>query len=63
MKVLITGKNSQVGTDLAKSVPGNIDLYTFNRNELDITSAQEVTSKLDEIKPDFIINTAGIYGS
>ncbi|MGY8815925.1 MAG: dTDP-4-dehydrorhamnose reductase [Gammaproteobacteria bacterium] len=58
MKVLITGKNGQVGKDLVKSVPKGIELFAFARHELDITSQQALIEKIDEIKPDYIINAA-----
>lgn len=58
MKVLITGKNGQVGHDLVKTVPKGIDLFSFGHDELDITCKSTITTKFNEIKPDYIINAA-----
>ncbi len=58
MRVLITGKNGQVGNDLVKTVPKGIDLYPFGHNDLDITCETTISTKLNEIKPDYIINAA-----
>ena len=58
MKVLITGKNGQVGNDLTKSVPKGIELYSFGHQELDITSQDALSDKIIDIKPDYIINAA-----
>jgi len=58
MKVLITGKNGQVGRDLEKSAPSEIHLVTCGHEELDIESPDSVYQKIGEEKPDVIINTA-----
>ena len=58
MKVLITGKDGQVGKDLIKSVPKGIELFSFGRHELDIGSQESVLKKVQEISPDYVINAA-----
>ncbi len=58
MKVLITGKKGQLGKDLVKSAPKGIELFPFGRDELDITSETAISEQLNEIQPEYIINTA-----
>ena len=59
MKVLITGKNGQVGINLAKSVPKGVELFKFGHPDLDITSQEALSEQIHEIEPDYIINAAG----
>lgn len=58
MKVLITGKNGQLGRELCKSVPKDIEFIAYGHQELDITSRDTVTRLISAAKPDVIINTA-----
>jgi len=58
MKVLITGKNGQLGRDLCKSVAKDIELVAYGHQELDITSRDTVTRMISTEKPDVIINAA-----
>ena len=58
MKVLITEKKGQLGKDLMKSAPKGIELFPFGRDELDITSETAISEQLNEIQPEYIINTA-----
>jgi dTDP-4-dehydrorhamnose reductase len=58
LKVLITGKNGQVGTELIKTVPKNVEAHSLTHLELDITSKETVSDRIHELKPDYIINAA-----
>ena len=58
MRVLITGKNGQVGSELTKSVPKEVELFAFGHSELDITSEDELSKIIHELEPDYLINTA-----
>ena len=58
MKVLITGKNGQVGNELIKSAPKDFDVHGLTHLELDITSKELLSIKIHELKPDYIINAA-----
>jgi len=58
LKVLITEKKGQLGKDLMKSAPKGIELFPFGRDELDITSETAISEQLNEIQPEYIINTA-----
>ncbi len=41
-----------------KSAPKGIELFPFGRDELDITSETAISEQLNEIQPEYIINTA-----
>lgn len=60
MKVLVTGCNGQVGHCLVKHLESrfDIELFAYDREELDITSQDDVLGKLKELKPNVIINAA-----
>lgn len=58
MKVLITGKNGQLGSELQKTCPANIELVCFSSNELDISNAEQVNELLITHSPDIVINAA-----
>jgi dTDP-4-dehydrorhamnose reductase len=58
MKVLITGKDGQVGHDLRKSAPKGIALVALGHQDLDVTSRENVSSIINTHKPDYIINAA-----
>lgn len=58
MKVLITGKNGQLGSELQKTCPSNIELICFGSKELDISNAEQVNELLISHSPDIVINAA-----
>ncbi|MCD9557566.1 dTDP-4-dehydrorhamnose reductase [Photobacterium carnosum] len=60
MKVLITGSNGQVGSCLVKQLQScpEIEFLAVDRNELDITSEQDVIKTVNEFLPNIIINAA-----
>lgn len=60
MKVLITGKNGQVGSCLVSQLSNiaSIDFLALGREELDITNAVQVNKIVNEYKPNVIINAA-----
>ncbi|MEZ8967576.1 dTDP-4-dehydrorhamnose reductase [Vibrio breoganii] len=58
MRVLVTGCNGQVGHCLVKQLHNNVELLAVDREELDITSRDAVSTLVSEFKPDFIINAA-----
>jgi len=60
MKVLITGKNGQVGSCLVSQlidIP-SIDFLALGREELDITNAEQVNEVVNKYQPTIIINAA-----
>lgn len=58
MKVLITGKNGQLGSELQKTCPSNIELICFGSKELDISNVEQVNELLISHSPDVVINAA-----
>ena len=60
MRILITGKNGQVGKCLVDLLEAQTDItfLALNREELDITDAIQVSKIVSEFEPDIIINAA-----
>lgn len=58
MKVLITGKNGQLGSELQKTCPSNVELICFGPKELDISNVEQVNELLISNSPDIVINAA-----
>lgn len=58
MKVLITGANGQLGSDLVRILQSHHDVFGFSRLELDITVLASVQEKVRHIVPDIIIHAA-----
>lgn len=59
MRILITGKNGQLGRCLQDAFLGSThETFFFSSSELDITNEDQVTSTLSDIVPDIIINAA-----
>ena len=61
MKVLITGSQGMLASDLARvwSAAGH-QVTGMSHAELDITNADQVTSAMEQISPDLLVNTPGI---
>lgn len=60
MKILVAGKDGQVGQALqaqAAKMP-SVDLVALSRNELDITDAASVQAAIGGHKPDLVMNAA-----
>ncbi|MGR5094965.1 dTDP-4-dehydrorhamnose reductase [Vibrio maritimus] len=60
MKVLITGSHGQVGHCLVNvlSARDDIEVFAYDREDLDITNEAQVSSVVAELKPDVIMNCA-----
>ncbi|GAA6135056.1 dTDP-4-dehydrorhamnose reductase [Oceaniserpentilla sp. 4NH20-0058] len=58
MKVLITGKNGQLGYELQQTVPVGAEVYAYASSELDISDEQAVQEIMQTIKPNIVINAA-----
>lgn len=57
-KVLITGGNGQLGYELQKTTPADVDFIAYDIEELDITSTENIQSVVSEFSPDIVINAA-----
>ena len=58
MKVLLTGATGQVGYEILRSKPKNIEIFHPNRDQLDLSDYESCKNIVLENKPDWIINTS-----
>jgi dTDP-4-dehydrorhamnose reductase len=58
MRILLTGKNGQVGWELQRSLPPLGNVIALSRDELDLASADAIRKTMRDIKPDIIVNAA-----
>jgi dTDP-4-dehydrorhamnose reductase len=58
MKILLTGKEGQVGFALHKKLASLGEVIATNRQELDLGNPEAIKTFIDKIKPDIIINPA-----
>jgi dTDP-4-dehydrorhamnose reductase len=58
MKILLTGKNGQVGFELKKKLSTLGEVIATGREELDLASPDAIRAIIDQTKPDIIINPA-----
>ncbi len=57
MKIIITGANGQLGTDLCKAL-SHFDLVPLTHKDIEITDMNSVKQVFGKYKPDVVINTA-----
>lgn len=57
MKVLITGANGQLGTDLCQSLK-HVEVIPLTHTDIEIADMSSVTDAFNEYRPDAVINTA-----
>jgi dTDP-4-dehydrorhamnose reductase len=58
MKILLTGKDGQVGLALHKKLVSVGEVIATNRNELSLENSDAIRAFIEKIKPDIIINAA-----
>ena len=58
MKILLIGKNGQVGWELNHSLPILGTVVALGRDKMDLSKPETLGSIIQEIKPDIIINAA-----
>jgi dTDP-4-dehydrorhamnose reductase len=58
MKILLTGKNGQVGWELNQSLSRLGNVFAMNRNEMDLSRPETLGPIIQDIRPDIIINAA-----
>lgn len=59
-RILITGKNGQLGWVLARAFAGLGEVFAFDRDELNLADAKAIRTCCERIKPTLILN-AGAY--
>ena len=60
MRILLTGKNGQVGSELHKILTQFGDVTATGRTEMDLTDPNQIRQTVRQVKPTLIIN-AGAY--
>lgn len=58
INVLITGADGQLGYELQRTAPDNVQLYCTDNRNLDITSPSAIAAFFDDVSPDVVINAA-----
>lgn len=58
MKILLTGKDGQVGFALHKKLASLGEVIATNRDMLDLNNPHAISTFIDQTKPDIIINSA-----
>jgi len=58
MKIVLIGKNGQLGWEFQRTLPSLGEVISFGHNELDVSDHQAVLNTLKDIKPNLIINTS-----
>lgn len=58
MRILLTGKNGQLGQTLLKRLAKNHEVLALGRDDLDLSKPDSIEEVLAGLKFDFIINTA-----
>ncbi len=58
MQILVTGASGQVGLALAQELKPFGDLCVPNRHDLDLSKPSSIPERLQEIRPDLIVNAA-----
>ena len=59
MKILVTGKNGQVGQELMRTLAPLGKVVGVDVKECDFRQSAAINALVDRVKPDLIINTAG----
>ncbi len=58
MRILIAGKNGQIGWELQRTLGALGEVTALGRAEMDLAKADAVRARIREIKPDIIVNAA-----
>jgi len=58
VKILLTGRDGQVGWELARLLPALGEVAAFSRAELDLADPDQIVERVRAVKPDVIVNAA-----
>lgn len=58
MKILLLGKNGQIGWELQRTLAPLGEIIALGREELDLVNEKAIRSTVRSVKPDFIVNAA-----
>src|SRR3989338_9664145 len=59
MKILLFGKNGQVGWELQRTLAPLGELIALGQQEMDLTDPDSITRVIRQIRPGLIVNAAG----
>ena len=62
MKILLTGKNGQVGSELARALAPLGEVVAFDRTGLDLTVPDRIVAVVRAVKPNVLVNAAAYTG-
>ncbi len=63
-KILMLGKYGQTAQSLMQQMKlYDFKIDPFDRKELDVRDVKEIAKAIDKLKPEFLINTSGVYGN
>ena len=57
-RILLTGKNGQVGSELAQLLPRLGEVTALGRQELDLSNIHDIRQAIQEVRPSLIVNAA-----
>src|SRR6185436_18100263 len=58
MRIVLFGKNGQLGWEFERTLPILGEVIALGRDEVDVSDLQSVKETLDQLKPNLIINTS-----
>ena len=58
MRILLTGKNGQLGRCFLDVAASDHELYSFGSDQLDISDSSQVAERIAQVMPDIIVNAA-----
>lgn len=58
MKILLTGKNGQVGWELERTLSTVGEVFAVDREGMDLANPDSIRSRIREVRPDLIVNPA-----
>jgi dTDP-4-dehydrorhamnose reductase len=58
VKILLTGRNGQVGFELERALAPLGEVFSFDHRQLDLTDPAAIVSRVRNVKPDVIVNAA-----
>ncbi len=58
MKILLTGKNGQIGWELAHALAPLGEVIAFDRGGLDLAVPDQIVGAVRSVRPDVLVNAA-----
>jgi dTDP-4-dehydrorhamnose reductase len=60
-KIAVVGGNGQLGHDVVEAFAGSGEVFALTHQDLELSGLQSVTTCLDAIRPDVVVNTAAMH--